>query len=254
MVKSVLIALCLCVGLQAQSSGRPKAWHRGLPDDGVISVSRIGQGKVTRELFNEAWLAFRTQYYLDARGAFTPQKRTLSMIRLAERRIYEYGNESVAPRILEFNVIGNADQDGRPIDGYYLVSRVGAPGRRSGTVDARFRDSSANSSPSIRLFVSDRSVIRRGTFSTDVDATGSNPYDPRFMVSGGDLREFAPMPDTKELQESFLESLKAGSVFKIVLFKHAVCPCRSQLVYVTDCSACKGKGGAEFPHLLSLVK
>jgi hypothetical protein len=256
MVKSVLITLCLCVVLQAQSSGRPKAWHRGLPDDGVVSVSRIGQGKVTRELFNEAWLAFRTQYYVESNGAFKPHETTVRLVRSAESAAYvdykwitemkyHLGDRSRAIRRLE--IAGNADSSGLPIDGFYLARE--APQRRENNFQDKRFVAQEVLPVNVRLFVADPSVVKRGVMevlSDSFEPQNALPDSNRFTH----LREIGPMADSKKLQDSFVEALKAGSRFKVIIERSMTCPYGNKY---GDCPLCAGKGTADIPHALTLV-
>jgi hypothetical protein len=253
MIKLVLLAVALASILRAQSSERPRAWQPGLPEDGIVAVSRIGHGKITRQLFNDSWSTFRTQYYVDERGAFTPHSRTLSMVSIAEQRNYGNDHANSWTRLRQFTVVGNADSDGKPINGFYLVSLSSGTHSQPAMIDARFQKPSQSNQIAYRFYVADPDIVRRGTFTADVDGSLMNVFDTSYTYTRSGFREYAPLPDKPKLQDSFIESLKAGSRFKIVIYRHTVCPYHTQTSLTPSCHACKGKGGAEFPHLLTFV-
>lgn len=246
---SVALITVLCSWVMAQEV-HPRIWQPGLPDDGVVSVSRIGQGKVTRQLFNECWAAFRTQYYVDADGAFKPHDRTLQTLRVVGRMDYAAyfdaldGLERYNPYRRRLQIVGNADAQGRPIDGYYLVQQ-GAPSTEEQIADRRFASEKRSTTGALRFYVADSSVARSGLIEVMVDASQPGYGSGRF------LRELAPMPDSKALQDAFVESLKAGSVFKVVVPRYVVCPHDFGGV-AYECKVCKSRGGREFPHLMTL--
>lgn len=258
-MRASVLSLGFCWVLACAQDARPRAWQPGLPDDGVVAVSQIGQGKVTRPLFNDCWAAFRAQYYVDLNGAFTPHGITLASLRMAANSEYEAFRSLVehgscdSTRVRRLSIVGNRDAAGRPVDGYYLVVRTEQPSPEAQIVDRRFAPAPANAPAGMRFYVADPTQVRAETFDVLCDRVSiPTSVAPNNRYEDG-YREVAPMPDTKELQNAFVASLKAGSVFKVVILRHTVCPYHTQSTWTPgECRICKGRGGAEFPHLMTL--
>lgn len=243
----LLAFLCAIASSCAYSEeSRMRAWQPGLPEDGVVAVSQVGQGKVTRQLFSDCWAAFREQYYVDSAGAFKPHNVTLEALRTVGSLNYlEYVNDQERlgrqnPYRRKLQIFGNADAAGLPIDGYYMVKHY-QPSIEQEVGDRRFPVAKETRILGWRFFVANPAVARTGVIEVMAER-----YD------SGDYRELAPMADTKKLQESFIESLKAGSIFKVIIQRHVVCPYGAWGAGWRKCDICKGQGGREFPHLMTL--
>ncbi len=224
------------------------------PTTSEFEVSKISPlPPYTRAKFNDLWLAFREQYGVRD-GIFVKWNWSDAWL---DGLSYGQNNK---PRVYKgtFEIVSGLGPDGKPTSDRIRVKRV----RNSGTdeddarldQDRRGRTASASSTNSGsydvysgQMVLVDKDSPRLGRLTT--------MYEWEYTQGAGVYYEVAILPDTPVNQTRFVEALKAGSQFRVILPREVACkvcdgigrPAGSRVIGA-KCRNCGGSGkvkGAE---------
>lgn len=238
-----ILALCLAaLSCQAQDFERERAT---VPFE-VSKVSPLPP--YTKAKFNEIWKGFREQYSI-REGIFVKWDWSQEWL--------EWGGTKPELRKATFEVISGLDASGKPLSGEITVRLVTLFESKTRNLDRDVRgkrSSSKTTTAATRTMVlADASLPKAPKFSCtfevdeeeeDRPATSSG-YVPKKKV----YYEVGVQADTALNQTRFIEALKAGSEFRVILPKEISCqacggigrPAGSKSM-VAKCGECSGSG------------
>ena len=255
-------ATYLAITLSAFALGQTR--DSSLAKGNVFYVSKIGTSpQFTKERADELWHAFRSQYFLAESGRIIQYERAKKWV----QQIQQYdpaANRSSKDSFKEptqfgvyFTVIKGLDKDGKPLSDYvYGKVTMKDPKTAYDGTDVRFKTELEGNTAT--LYLSDRTaVFPKQSFISCEDA------DQQYFKSHGGRRvlmQEANMPNNKEAQDAFLDALKAGSLFRVVLQKEVSCNNCEGAGQLTNsksqrvtCSLCSGKGSLKKVEIVTFA-
>jgi hypothetical protein len=193
------------------------------PTTSEFEVSKIAPlPPYTRAKFNDLWLAFREQYGVRD-GLFVKWNWSDSWL-----EGLRYGRNS-KPQVYKgtFEIVSGLGPDGKPTSDRIRVKRVRSASSDSDDArldqDRRGRTSSAVAGGSSdnydfysgQMVLADKDSPRLGQLTT--------MYEWEYSRGEGIYYEVALLPDTPVNQTRFVEALKAGSQFRVILPREVAC-------------------------------
>lgn len=205
-------------------------WHEANapePENTKFEVSKISPlPPYTRTKFNELWLAFREQYGV-RQGLYVKwdwAENWLSNI--------SYGSNN-RPKVYggTFEVVSGVGADGRPLAASIQVRHIRS--ESSGEENSRLdqdlrarapRERNDFESTSCEMRLVDPQAPKSGRFRCTFEIVYERDQRPGRDYSYRTVYyEIAPLPDSQVNQTRFIEALKAGSQFRVILPKEVAC-------------------------------
>ena len=192
------------------------------PTESSFEVSKISPlPPYTRAKFNELWSSFREQYGIRD-GLFVKWDWADNWLRNFGRGY----NRKPSLYTCNFEVVSGVDSVGRPSGSSIFVRRINSGSDDGNRLDedvrARNRTARGNSETTagVRFYPADASAIKPKTFraTIELDNPPGQPEADWYVYY-----EVAPLPDNALNQTRFVDALKAGSSFRVILPKDVAC-------------------------------
>ena len=224
------------------------------PTTSEFEVSKISPlPPYTRAKFNDLWLAFREQYGVRD-GLFVKWNWSDAWL-----RGLRYGRNN-KPQVYKgnFEIISGLGPDGKPKSDRITVKRVRTA--EIGSDDARLdQDRRGRTSSAVAATLTNQQSYGHTMVLADKESTRLGSMTVMYELEETTTKvvyfEVALLPDTPLNQTRFVEALKAGSQFRVILPREVACkgcdgigrPSGTRIIGA-KCGNCAGKGkvnGAE---------